>query len=209
MDDILFAKNLKKPQGEIGKTIGKIMNEINSFITRYTYKQLGIKENDTILEIGFGNGKFIKEIFDNGINANYKGVDISDVMVEEATIYNQYLIDQGKVELIHCYSKEMPYNDCSIDKVCLVNTIYFWEDPIQDLTEIHRVLKENGEIYISIRSKDCLLKNKFTRYYFKLYEYLEIKKLLIQSGFKGIRYKQVLEPESKDLLDVLCIIAIK
>ena len=63
MDDRLFAKNLKEPQGEVGKAIGKIMNKINAFITRFTYKEMDIKDDETILEIGFGNGKFINELY--------------------------------------------------------------------------------------------------------------------------------------------------
>jgi ubiquinone/menaquinone biosynthesis C-methylase UbiE len=209
MEDRLFAKNLKKPQGEIGKAVGKIMNDINAFITRHTYSLMELKSNETILEIGFGNGKFIKEIFDDSIDIHYKGIDISDVMVEEAVKLNKDLINREKVELKIGDSKDIPYSKDSFDKVCLINTIYFWETPTQDLKEIYRVLRNDGNIYISIRSKEKLKNDSFTKFYFKLYEYSEIREMLLKAGFRDIKCEQKLEPGKEEFLDVFCIIAKK
>ena len=209
MDDRLFAKNLRKPEGEVGKAIGKIMNEMNAFITRFTYRLMDIKSNENILEIGTGNGKFIREIYEYNENIHYMGIDLSNAMIEEARKQNKDLIDQGKVDFLLGNSKELPLESDYANKVCLINTIYFWEDPLQDLKEIYRVLKNDGKIYISIRSKDKLENERFTRFYFRLYKYDEIKEYLKQAGFKNIRLEHKPEPGKEDHLDAVCIIAEK
>lgn len=46
------------------------------------------------------------------------------------------------------YSKLDPYPDERFNKVFTVNTIYFWNNPIEDLKEIRRVLKTDGQILL-------------------------------------------------------------
>ena len=57
------AIQLRKPEGEFGLKIGKKMNESNAYMNLFTIKNLPIKTNDKILELGMGNGFFVNEIF--------------------------------------------------------------------------------------------------------------------------------------------------
>jgi SAM-dependent methyltransferase len=45
----------------------------------------------------------------------------------------------------------LPFADGSFDKVCSVNTLYFWPDPARDLGEVYRVLAPEGRCYITFR----------------------------------------------------------
>ena len=170
---------------------------------------MNICENEILLEIGFGNGKFISEIVERQNNIKYLGIDISDVMVADAKKINHELINQGKVQLVEANSVNIPFENESIDKVCLINTFYFLEDPLTDLKEIYRVLKPTGKIFISIRSKDKLQQDSFSKYYFKLYENSEIEELIEKGGFKNIDTQAKLEPGKEKFLDMVCIIAEK
>ena len=38
MDNRLFAKHLKNPEGEVGKAVGIVMNKTNEYMNNYTYK---------------------------------------------------------------------------------------------------------------------------------------------------------------------------
>lgn len=42
MDDKIFAKQLRKPAEAVGKYVGNVMNDINSFMNTYTYKKINI-----------------------------------------------------------------------------------------------------------------------------------------------------------------------
>lgn len=59
-----LASQSRKPKGVIGKLIGKLMNQINAQMNETTIQLLGIDEQDYVLEIGFGNGKYIAEIIE-------------------------------------------------------------------------------------------------------------------------------------------------
>jgi tRNA G46 methylase TrmB len=52
--------------------------------------------NDSILEIGMGNGNFVKDLFEINPDITYVGCDFSEKMVEESTKNNAQLIADGK-----------------------------------------------------------------------------------------------------------------
>ena len=59
-----IASQLRLPEGAIGKEVGANMNKGNRLMNLEAIKHLGISENDNILEIGMGNGFFVKDILD-------------------------------------------------------------------------------------------------------------------------------------------------
>lgn len=58
-----IALQLRKPEGDWGIEMGEKMNVGNKFINLHTIDVLNPKANDVILEIGMGNGFFVKDIF--------------------------------------------------------------------------------------------------------------------------------------------------
>lgn len=204
MDNRLFAKHLKNPEGEVGKAVGIVMNKTNEYMNRYTYKCMNISLGDEVLEIGFGNGKFIPEIFEENSNVKYTGIEISQVMLDEAQKNIPTKIKEN-VNLIKTNNNDkIEFDEFSFDKICAINAIYFWNNPINYLTEIKRVLKKGGELFLSIRSKEVMEKQDFSKYYFRLYENDEIIKMLEKIGFSNTRINKQIEPENP-LLDVLII----
>lgn len=45
-------------------------------------------------------------------------------------------------------AEEMPFPDNSVDLVVSRGSIFFWDDPVQGLREVHRVLRPGGTAYI-------------------------------------------------------------
>jgi len=204
MDNRLFAKHLKNPEGEVGKAVGIVMNKTNEYMNRYTYKSMNISVNDEVLEIGFGNGKFIPELFEKNKNFKYTGIEISKVMLEEA----QKNIPDNIKDIVNLVisnnNDQIEFDDSSFDKICAINTIYFWDKPLSYLSEIKRVLRKGGELFISLRSKEVMDTQNFTKYYFQLYSFDKIKKMLEDVGFSDIILDKHVEPDNP-LLDVLVI----
>lgn len=202
MDDKIFAKHLRKPEGEVGKAVGLIMNSINKAMNLLTYDKMDISQGDRVLEIGFGNGAFIPYLFEINNDISYTGVEISEVMIDEARINNKDRI-KDKVTLIRAGSDSLSLSGSVFNKVCVINTFYFWKNPMDNLKEIYRVLEDGGKLFISIRSKETMQKNNFSQYYFRLYTFDEISNLLQNAGYDNITVTSCEEPEK--VLDFLII----
>lgn len=209
MDDKLFAKQLRKPTGNIGKHVGNVMNDINLFMNTFTFNCMNISNNDKILEIGFGNGSFIRTILGKANNISYRGVELSKTMLEEATIVNQSYINDGVVELKLANVYDMPFENEFFDKVVTVNTIYFFEDIEIAIKEIYRVLAKGGILCISMRSKEKFQNVSFAKYFPNIFDYKELENILKNNRFEDIKKEYCIEPNSEGKLDVICIIAKK
>jgi len=209
MDDKLFAKQLRKPTGNIGKHVGNVMNDINLFMNSFTFKSMNIKNNDRILEVGFGNGKFIQNILEKAENVTYKGIELSEIMIEEAIIRNQPLINSGIVDLKLANVYNIPFEKETFDKVVTINTIYFFENIDAAIKEISRVLIKNGSLCITIRTKEKFQNVSFSQYLTNLFDYSELESILLSNGFENIKKEYCIEPNSENKLDVLCILANK
>ncbi|TXE13823.1 class I SAM-dependent methyltransferase [Seonamhaeicola algicola] len=189
------SKQLANPSGQFGIDIALGMNTMNEFISKTTYELLKINDNDTVLEIGIGNGKFIKDILDNTSGVSYTGIDISETMITEAKRINRPLIETGYVDLFNADIEEIPIWDEVFDKICTVNTIYFWKNPIKALEEVYRVLKKKGILIVSFRPFINGQTLDFTQYGFKEYRNEDFESLIEQTNFKIIERIEKTEPE--------------
>ena len=191
----LIAQQLRKPSGEAGVVMGEKMNDGNQHLHRFVVEGIDIKDGAVVLEAGFGNGKFIAEIFEKTPNVKFYGIDYSETMVQEAGKNNQQLIDEGKVVLEHASLDAIPYSDNTFDHFFTVNTLYFWENPPLVLKEIKRVLKPGGSLHIGIRPKSNLTSLTFIQHGFTLYEIEDVVAMLKEANFKSIEHHTQQEPE--------------
>lgn len=190
-----LAKHLRKPDGETGKEVGVQMNKGNRHICLNSYGVLTPKEGDNILEIGMGNGFFIKDLFRMVNELRYKGVDFSSTMVKEAIHLNQQYIKEGQVEFYKASIERLPFDDNSFDCITTTNTLYFWPKPNDNIKELLRVLKPHGKLLVAYRSKDILDKIELTQYDFEKYEVMDVEKLFEEGGFCQINTQVIEEPE--------------
>jgi len=72
-----MAKQLRRPSGVMGDKVGNMMNKANEFLYDFTLGVMNLSDNQTILEIGFGNGKFFEKIFSRANNLQVTGLDFS------------------------------------------------------------------------------------------------------------------------------------
>lgn len=177
----ILAHQLSNPEGEIGKDIANMMNETNISMTRETIKSLLLTNNDKVLELGHGNAGHLFYLLDFAENIDYTGLEISETMKSEAEKINQKFLSQAKFKLYD--GNIIPFENESFDKIMTVNTIYFWENPLDFLNEIYRVLKEHGSFVLTFAKKDFMKTLPFTSD-FKLYNYEDIELLISQTNFK-------------------------
>ena len=125
------------------------------FIQRILVSQLNLKENQTLLDLGCGTGWALgyASSLVNG-HGEFYGIDISAKMIEKATA------NYSNCTNIHFFqtdAEELPFKDGFFDFVICSNSFHHYFNPDRALTEVHRVLKLKGRIYISELTSDGLI----------------------------------------------------
>lgn len=173
-----LARQLRCPDGENGIKIGEMMNFTNSNIITKTIASLDLKDGDSLLEIGPGNGAHVKDIV-NIANVGYFGIDISETMVAEAETLNADLY-QASFRLTN--GEHIPFSENHFDAAFTCNTIYFWKDPQDYANEITRVMKADGVVSIGFIPKSTMAKIPFAKYGFTLYDIETVSGLMETAG---------------------------
>jgi len=199
------AGQLRKPAGLMGKVFGVLMNRVNKDLNKFMLENLQLEGVDQVLEIGFGDGKLIREMASFLPKGKVVGIDFSDAMVNQARKNNKKEITQGLVEILNASIENIPFDDGRFNKACSANTLYFWPNPEQNAKEVYRILKENSQFILGFRTKQQLQNQSFTEHGFTLYTTDEVVALLKKAGFSDV---EIVKSPS-NMLDSYCAIASK
>ena len=194
-----LAQQLGKPNGEHGISVANMMHDSNIGMTRSTYSTLNLTDEDSVLELGHGNGKHIHEVLGGGKNLIYTGLEISDLMKLEAE--SQML---QRVSFVLYDGVIIPFQENSFTKAMTVNTIYFWREPVKLLNEIYRVLKTDGLLAIAFAHKQFMETLPFTKYGFNLYDDEKLASLVTQTAFKLVsttHHKEQVRSKTDELVE--------
>jgi ubiquinone/menaquinone biosynthesis C-methylase UbiE len=173
------------PTGLLGGGVGRLMAVKNAKMNEFAVEMLDIQPDDQALEIGFGHGRTIRMIAERAKAGFVAGVDLSDVMVRQATRYNLDLIVAGRAELCQGSVADLPYECGRFTKVLAVNNYQFWPDAELNLEEMRRVMREGGLVVICLRmhsTKRLALAPGFTED-----EVTDVARLVRWVGFRDIR----------------------
>ena len=176
-----FNSQFAHPEGWVGRLVGMILALKNRERNAWTISMLEIQPNDQVLEIGFGPGQAIQEVARLTPNGFVAGIDLSDVMVVQASRRNAAAIRSGHVLLQQGGESPLPFEDNKFSKVFAVNSMQFWSNPIDGLQEIRRVLKPGGRVVITIQPRWAKTEEDVR----SVAEKLEFQ--LKQVGFKQVR----------------------
>ena len=209
-----LASQLRQPSGWFGKQIiSRILNRDNASMNDLALRMLNLKSKgerpygsaERVLELGFGGGYLLNKILkDPGIES-VAGVDVSPEMVEFCRKRFSSDIETGKLKLNCCNTGNLPRFRKKFTKICTVNTIYFWSDVKQTLTQLHQMLEDRGSLVICFNSKDFLETTILPKHGFHMYESEEIKRTMKTVGFKNINWILNSEPKQK----FICIVGEK
>jgi ubiquinone/menaquinone biosynthesis C-methylase UbiE len=139
-----------EPCGFTGWLVGWAMALRSSNRQRnlWAVELLGVEPTDRVLEIGFGPGIAIRELSRRATRGLVCGIDRSEVMVRQATKRNMDAVHAGRVNL-RCGSVEhLPAFEEPFDKVLTVNNMGMWREPVEQLKEIHNLMRPGGRIAI-------------------------------------------------------------
>lgn len=179
-----IAKQLRKPEGEMAQEVASAMNESNRQMNEFAIKSLQLKEKSSVLEVGMGNGFFVKQLFAKENNIHYTGLDYSSDMIKAASEINNALVEEEKAAFVKGDIMDLPFKENSFDIIFTVNTLYFWENPSKILFGLRKILKANGKLSIVIRTKENMQNFPFTSHGFKLYSEENLIQLLEKNNWK-------------------------
>ncbi|SFE34979.1 Methyltransferase domain-containing protein [Lentibacillus persicus] len=146
-----FFSQFAEPHGKTGYLAGWFMSKENKAINKWTIDFLGIQDDEHILEIGFGSGKAMKYVLEQGENLTITGMDPSGVMVYQALRQLNKRLINGQIRLIEGKAENMPHLPQKIDKVLVINNVTFWEAPVGTLENIRSQMNIGGKIALTIR----------------------------------------------------------
>ena len=104
-----------------------------------------VSKDKNILDLGCGYGRILNELYIRGFE-NLTGVDFSKKMVEKG------LDLYPNLNLVKNKGEDLPFDDDSFDSVLLVGVLtsnFQNQKQMEIMSEISRVLKDDGIIYIS------------------------------------------------------------
>ncbi len=146
-----WKRQFGHPTGMLGWIVGHLMAAKNIGMNRLVIEMLDVQPDDRVLEIGCGPGTAIQLLAARVTTGLVAGVDLSEVMIKQATRRNRQFIEQGLVELRQGTVSRLPYENNYFTKAYTVNSLHHWPTPEANLREVQRVLVENGRLLICLR----------------------------------------------------------
>lgn len=191
-----IAEQLRQPNGVFAIQVGEKMNESNLQMNIQTIENLDLQPRNNVLEIGMGNGFFVKNLFNIENSITYTGCDFSEEMVMASTCQNHDFVNIKKVNFYNANANNLPFANNTFDIIFSINTIYFWTNLEEVFSEIERVLKDNGKFILTLRPKHIMQNMPFTKYGFTTFSKNEIIEIVEKFGFSMI---EVLEKKEADI----------
>jgi Methylase involved in ubiquinone/menaquinone biosynthesis len=197
-----IAKQFGNPSGIGGRIVTAVMNCQNRDQYRAALDNLELKSEDTVLDIGFGNGYLIGRLLKQKPD-KISGIELSRSMLTKVAKNYRKAVLNGTLDLRLADVKALPFADGSFDKVCSVNTVYFWTDTDKSFTEIARTLKPGGVFVNVFYGKDFLDRMPHAKYGYEKYTAEQVVTMTEKSELEVIRVVELMPGES------YCIVAWK
>jgi SAM-dependent methyltransferase len=182
-----IAGQLRQPSGRFGKlVISRLLNRLNRPTNELVLENLRLQADDRVLEVGFGGGDMLERMAAVVTKGSLCGIDTSPEMVEVCSKRLRRRLPSGRLDL-RCGSVDrLPYPDNHFTKACAVNTIYFWPDTTQGLSELKRVLRPAGTLCIGFTGAGSM--RDMAEHGFSLFEPREMEWALQLAGFTHVSF---------------------
>ena len=164
------------------------MNRSNAKVNVFAVEQLDPNMSDRILEIGFGGGGALRSLIASA--AYVAGVDPSRTVVERARVTFGGAIAAGRADFREGRVEALPFGAASFDKVCTVNTIYFWSSLDKGFAEIDRVLSPGGRIVVGFLPREWMDRIRFPSDIFISRAPADVIVALGRAGFDRVRVER-------------------
>ena len=153
----LLAQQLGHPSNIAGKwVLAPLWNRRNMALNDVALAKLDLRPDDRVLEVGFGGGYLLGRIAAVVTEGSIAGVDVSEAMVAYSRQHCQIASQTGRLDLCCANCGRVALPPAQFDKACTVNSVFYWNDAPRAISEIWRVLKEDGVLVHCFTCKEEL-----------------------------------------------------
>jgi len=179
-----LTRQFSGPRGPLGYVAGFLMSRMNVQLNQWAVDLMELGPFDRICEIGFGPGLAVELAASRATSGFVAGVDLSEVMLAQASRRNRAAIAAGRVELRCGTAAELPFADASFTRACAVNSLQFWPEPEAGIREIHRVLSPGGRLVLALRMRRTDVgRYSRSRFGFTEKRAVAVRQMLEKTGF--------------------------
>lgn len=154
---------------------------------------LGIADDDTVLQIGFGDAAVLKRIMPLVPQGRIGGVESSAEKVRAAAEAMPAEYRAFKAEFKEGVASRLPFSDEHFTKVFALDSVAGWLSIPKGLAEIKRVLFPLGRVVFSLPPKQKSSGEAFV-------PVVEVKALLMDAGFENIEIIPAADAEASVIL---------
>jgi ubiquinone/menaquinone biosynthesis C-methylase UbiE len=197
----VVSRQFRQPSGVLGWMAGweMALNPGNRKRNAWAVSLLDLSSDARVLEVGFGPGIAIRELAKRLPDGKVCGIDHSEAMRRFASRRNAAPVRAGRVELSLGSAEDLPEFGQRFDAVITVNSLQFWPEPTERLSEILALLNPGGRIAVVLQPRCPGATAETTSAAAR-----EIERRLRDAGFSKIR------TETLDLNPpVACVLATK
>jgi ubiquinone/menaquinone biosynthesis C-methylase UbiE len=159
------------------------------FYQTMALSQFDFEMGEGFLDVGCGTGWAVRQAAKSLKVGKACGIDISPKMIENATAETSTV---SNIEFQVASSESIPYPDEFFSSIICTFSIHHYQNPVQALLEMKRVLKQDGSMVILDSARDLSfpiwLQDRARRYFekshVKYYTTKEMKELITSAGLK-------------------------
>ncbi|MEW6517633.1 MAG: class I SAM-dependent methyltransferase [candidate division FCPU426 bacterium] len=187
------GKQFRKPAGWLGHWVARVMEKRNQECYDRVVNLLQVKDEDRILEIGFGTGLAIRQITEQNPRCRILGLDFSRLMLRKAARNNRAALRSQQVRLALGEFSGHDFGAETFTKIFIINVVYFWDDLPRMFSKIHRLLDKDGCLVMYLSGPERLGQLPFAvAGVFRRYTDGEVQNSLRSAGFSRIERDVVL-----------------
>lgn len=185
-----FARQLADPSGLFAGPIGTLLDRTDLDMKAAAIELLDLYPSDHVLEIGVAGGGTLAALAKRVPQGVVAGMESSDTFARRARVRFRREIAAGRMDISSGNVTRIPVDDASFDRALSIHAIYFWDDPLDALEEIQRVLKPGGRFLLATGDQREMDELPWVQHGFRTFEEQELQHLLRSAGFNGLRHER-------------------
>jgi len=191
----IIGRQFGHPSGVFGRLVGHLMARGNGDFNRWLVAQVRQHQDDEslrIVELGPGPGIALGEILRAFSTAQVWGVDPSAEMLSQCRKRNRAETSSGRLTLVRGDVAALR-EFAPIDVVLATHVLYFWHQPVDELTQLHGFLRPGGVLALGYQLRQnmpTISQKTFPEEGHLLYDSDDqVASLFLASGFKDVTFK--------------------
>lgn len=190
-----LAKQFGHPSGILGSVVGRGMAKGNAALSRWVVGQVVAHHGPTaerITELGPGPGVGLEALLAQFPDARVWGIDISTLMLSQSRKRNRAAVDAGRLTLLE--GGVASVSACApVDIVMANHVLYFWRDPVAELTELRTFLRPGGLLALGYQLREnmpAMAQKRFPAAGHRLYETeADVTGVAVAAGFSAVAHE--------------------